>query len=195
MASLHLPPSPRAGNGSSSASGASSNPQYTPVSNGSDEEGSAPLFPETYPHRGLRLQTRFSDDAEIRDQFAHYEDEIGFEYHTGEDMEQKMYRVSSAREYTAQEEKEVVRSFDRRLVPFLALLYLLSFLDRSSMLICRLCLELCILYSPHKTTVLIVIQILGMQRSLDLQRISISHLRNMNGFLLHSISRTFFSNG
>lgn len=35
-------------------------------------------------------------------------------------------------EYTAEEEKEVVKRLDRRLVLFLALLYLLSFLDRSS---------------------------------------------------------------
>lgn len=35
--------------------------------------------------------------------------------------------------YTAEEERGVVRKFDRRLVLFVALLYLLSFLDRSSM--------------------------------------------------------------
>lgn len=35
--------------------------------------------------------------------------------------------------YTADEESAVVRKFDRRLVLFVALLYLLSFLDRSSM--------------------------------------------------------------
>ena len=36
--------------------------------------------------------------------------------------------------YTPDEEKHVVRTFDRRLVLFVAFLYLLSFLDRSSML-------------------------------------------------------------
>lgn len=35
-------------------------------------------------------------------------------------------------EYTAEEEKEVVKRLDKRLVLFLALLYMLSFLDRSS---------------------------------------------------------------
>jgi hypothetical protein len=39
---------------------------------------------------------------------------------------------SSRTAYTADEEKRVVKRFDRRLVIFLALLYLLSFLDRSS---------------------------------------------------------------
>jgi hypothetical protein len=35
--------------------------------------------------------------------------------------------------YTPEEEQAVVRKFDRKLVVFVALLYLLSFLDRSSM--------------------------------------------------------------
>jgi len=35
--------------------------------------------------------------------------------------------------YTAEEEQAVVRKFDRRLVVFVAVLYMLSFLDRSSM--------------------------------------------------------------
>lgn len=35
-------------------------------------------------------------------------------------------------QYTAEEEQDVVRKFDRRLVIFVALLYMLSFLDRSS---------------------------------------------------------------
>ena len=35
--------------------------------------------------------------------------------------------------YTAEEEADVVRKFDRKLVLFVALLYMLSFLDRSSM--------------------------------------------------------------
>jgi len=46
--------------------------------------------------------------------------------------------------YTPDEEKVVVRKFDRRLVLFVALLYMLSFLDRSStfpfgVMICRFC--------------------------------------------------------
>ena len=36
--------------------------------------------------------------------------------------------------YTPDEELSVIRKFDRRLVLFIALLYMLSFLDRSSML-------------------------------------------------------------
>jgi hypothetical protein len=41
--------------------------------------------------------------------------------------------VQSYQLYTPDEEKAVVRKFDRRLVLFVALLYMLSFLDRSSM--------------------------------------------------------------
>jgi hypothetical protein len=42
--------------------------------------------------------------------------------------------VQSYQLYTPDEERAVVRKFDRRLVIFVALLYMLSFLDRSSML-------------------------------------------------------------
>ncbi len=41
--------------------------------------------------------------------------------------------VQSYQLYTPDEERAVVRKFDRRLVLFVALLYMLSFLDRSSM--------------------------------------------------------------
>src|SRR5437773_7740620 len=41
--------------------------------------------------------------------------------------------VQSFELYTPDEERAVVKKFDRKLVPFLALLYMLSFLDRSSM--------------------------------------------------------------
>jgi hypothetical protein len=42
--------------------------------------------------------------------------------------------VQSYQLYTSDEERAVVRKFDRKLVLFVALLYMLSFLDRSSML-------------------------------------------------------------
>lgn len=40
--------------------------------------------------------------------------------------------MASFQLYTPEEEKAVVRKFDRRLVAFLSLCYMLSFLDRSS---------------------------------------------------------------
>jgi Major Facilitator Superfamily len=46
---------------------------------------------------------------------------------------QRLRRVSTqSKNYTDEEEKRVIRKFDRRLVLFLALLYMLSFLDRSN---------------------------------------------------------------
>lgn len=44
-----------------------------------------------------------------------------------------------SKEYTEQEENTVVKKLDRKLVLFLAFLYLLSFLDRSSMHVSRFC--------------------------------------------------------
>ena len=40
--------------------------------------------------------------------------------------------TSLSKIYTAEEENAIVRKFDKRLVLFMALLYMLSFLDRSS---------------------------------------------------------------
>lgn len=129
MASLHLPPS-AAGNASSSDSTSSSNPRYTPVSNGSDED-----YPASRPVRSpvgpLRLQTNFEDHVEEGGPVSDVDEENV--YDSGEELEAKSARTGSAPKYTQDEERVVVRSFDRRLVPFLALLYLLSFLDRSSM--------------------------------------------------------------
>lgn len=124
MVNLHLPPSAA---GSDSAS--SSNPQYTPDSNGSENE-----YPASRPVRSpvgpLRLQTNFEDEAEAGGSASDIDDENG--YDSGEELEGKSTRGRTTPMYTPDEEKEVVRIFDRRLVPFLALLYLLAFLDRSS---------------------------------------------------------------
>lgn len=50
-----------------------------------------------------------------------------------EDFERVERRATSRKGYyTSEEEQAVVRKFDRRLVVFVALLYMLSFLDRSS---------------------------------------------------------------
>lgn len=53
-------------------------------------------------------------------------------YDSAEELEGKDRRRQSRPKVTPEEEREVVKVFDRRLVPFLALLYLLAFLDRSS---------------------------------------------------------------
>ncbi|PIG86292.1 MFS transporter [Aspergillus arachidicola] len=66
------------------------------------------------------VQTQFSADGDDRDDG----------YDSYDDPEEKP--DTGFPKYTAIEEKQIVKKFDRRLVPFLALLYLLSFLDRSN---------------------------------------------------------------
>jgi hypothetical protein len=77
------------------------------------------------------VQTNFDDHPDVGDPLSDIEDDNG--YNTSEELEGKLPRGRSAPGYTSEEESEVVKRFDRRLVPFLALLYLLAFLDRSSM--------------------------------------------------------------
>lgn len=140
---FHLPPpSSAAGNASSESS---SNPQYTPVSHGSEEDeidtsDYDPSRPKQSPVGPLRLQTDFGGSgAGVSGPVSDLEDEHGLG--SGDESEDKSGRAlrSGSRpkagpKYSPEEEREVVRLFDRRLVPFLALLYLLAFLDRSSML-------------------------------------------------------------
>lgn len=125
-----LRPSAAANNASSTSSSTSSNPQFTPVSYASDEDNPVPgpAKPTTGP---LRLQTNFDDHQDVSDPLSDFEGDGN--YNTSGELEGKLPRGGLGPKYTPEEENEVVRRFDRRLVPFLALLYLLSFLDRSSM--------------------------------------------------------------
>jgi hypothetical protein len=89
-----------------------------------------------------------SGDSDFEDDYDGHESielqpqdkEGGFEapLRTGDDGSYALPRRGSASSaqsfqlYTPDEERAVVRKFDRRLVLFVALLYMLSFLDRSS---------------------------------------------------------------
>lgn len=80
------------------------------------------------------MQTDFgsADNTDLSEIFSD-EDESYNGYNSGPEFrENKPSRTRSSLEYSAAEEAQVVKMFDRKLVPFLALLYLLSFLDRSS---------------------------------------------------------------
>lgn len=55
-------------------------------------------------------------------------------YESGGKLQKIPSQPGRSAQYSMAEETQVVRKFDYKLVPFLALLYLLSFLDRSSML-------------------------------------------------------------
>lgn len=88
-------------------------------------------------------------DFEMRD-FSHVpsgpaapEDDFDPEFEDWQSGDEKDDRTSKARRasvsmvqsfmlYTPDEERAVIKKFDRRLVLFVALLYMLSFLDRSS---------------------------------------------------------------
>lgn len=76
--------------------------------------------------RSLNLDSVYNDDDNDDDDDD--DDDDDGHSHTGHDDDEDGEDVV----YTAEEERAVVRKFDRRLVLFVALLYLLSFLDRSS---------------------------------------------------------------
>ena len=83
----------------------------------------------------LRVQTDFGDTGNDTEAEGGYSDYDGGHngYESGQDFRPKeASRARSLPEYTIAEEREVVKKLDRKLVPFLALCYLLSFLDRSS---------------------------------------------------------------
>lgn len=108
-----------------------SSARYTPVSDDGPSQSHS-----RRPEKGsLRLQTDFGDankDTDVSEIFSD-EDESYNGYNSGPELrENKPSRTMSSLDYSAEEEREVVKKFDRKLVPFLALLYLLSFLDRSS---------------------------------------------------------------
>lgn len=113
---------------SSNSSGTSSSPRFTPVSYDQDSDSPASGLDKS-PIGPLRVETNFDDHPDVGDPLSDFENE----YNTSEELEGKFRQGGSAPRYTSEEESEVVKRFDRRLVPFLALLYLLSFLDRSSM--------------------------------------------------------------
>ncbi|KAH3026574.1 hypothetical protein LV164_001803 [Aspergillus fumigatus] len=111
----------------SSSTGTPVSAQYTPDSGTTDNEN-APSSSERPPAGLLRLQTDFRAEADTNS-----DDEGQHEgYDSYDDQEAKPKEAVGDARYTTAEEKQVVKKFDRKLVPFLALLYLLSFLDRSS---------------------------------------------------------------
>ncbi|CAK42551.1 uncharacterized protein An15g05980 [Aspergillus niger] len=107
------------------SSGSSSTPQYTPVSDRSENDGSP--NPNRPTAGSLRVQTAFSSDGE-----SFTDDGFDEGYESYEDVQPLSSSRTSMPKYTKEEEKGVIKQFDRKLVPFLALLYLLSFLDRSN---------------------------------------------------------------
>ncbi|OKL57629.1 hypothetical protein UA08_07177 [Talaromyces atroroseus] len=147
---------------SSSASDNSLNLRYTPdiSTSGSNEDSSGGRVVNigSRPQPGSTelplLHTKLDvndDDIEITESGGADRRLLGadgsgnddYSYNEGYDSEQDFKHrhrrkrrgsagAGASAEYTAEEEKEVIRKLDRRLVLFLSLLYLLSFLDRSN---------------------------------------------------------------
>lgn len=77
----------------------------------------------------LRNVAATLDDAEVLDSDDESKKEaFNLRNRRGSDATDQTFML-----YTPDEEQSVIRKFDRRLVLFVALLYMLSFLDRSSM--------------------------------------------------------------
>jgi len=152
MSSLHLRPpshhlpgptpsvSSYAGDTPSTSSSEPSTFQPTPKSNGSDQ-GSAASSPKRISAGLYKLRTNFDQNPEeLGPESQKYGGpsgeeggEEGEEYDSEKEFRAaRRHRSSFHTAYTADEERQVVKRFDRRLVIFLALLYLLSFLDRSN---------------------------------------------------------------
>lgn len=72
------------------------------------------------------------DGVEGIDSIRHPEQDDEFEEHLAKRRRDSSSTIRSFMLYTPDEEQAVIRKLDRRLVLFLALLYMLSFLDRSS---------------------------------------------------------------
>ncbi|RAK79223.1 putative MFS transporter [Aspergillus fijiensis CBS 313.89] len=117
------------GSGSSSSDGL----LYTPASDRSEEDNNGPSASRlSRPTVGsLRVQTDFNDEADLS---VSSDDGLDDGYDSYDDIRPNSSRDSShdLLKYTIEEEQQVVKRFDCKLVPFLALLYLLSFLDRSN---------------------------------------------------------------
>ncbi|PGH11737.1 hypothetical protein AJ80_06998 [Polytolypa hystricis UAMH7299] len=81
-----------------------------------------------------RLQTDFSDDEDQRlnDTFGELDDYTPRKEGDGDEDDEDLEMIERSKTFTPEEERRVVKKFDRRLTLFMALLYMLSFLDRSN---------------------------------------------------------------
>jgi hypothetical protein len=113
----------------SPSSSSPTNTRLTPNSNSDDDDTDSDLelqeSGESYQmrSRGEKGAGYDSDDFEG----------VGYADDFLERRRASVSTVQSYQLYTPDEERAVVKKFDRRLVLFVALLYMLSFLDRSSM--------------------------------------------------------------
>ncbi|RFU30178.1 hypothetical protein B7463_g6173, partial [Scytalidium lignicola] len=112
-----------------------SNTRLTPDSDTDSDDGFALELDELGESHKLRHHERSGSAGGSAGKNTDSDDEIGVE--VDEFHKRRRRRVGPGAEksyqlYTPEEERAVVRKFDRKLVVFVALLYMLSFLDRSN---------------------------------------------------------------
>lgn len=111
-------------------SSSTSNARLTPES---DSEDSDLDFGEGELGESFKLQNRGTDVEKGAAADEGEDADADAEYHDSSRRRGSASTVHSFQLYTPDEERAVVRKFDRKLVLFVALLYMLSFLDRSSL--------------------------------------------------------------
>ncbi|KAH6676813.1 major facilitator superfamily domain-containing protein [Halenospora varia] len=109
-------------------SSSTSNTRFTPQSDEEDSDLEMDGHGESY-----QLRSRIHDEEKVWDAGAMSEggEEEEYTRETGR-RRGSISTVQSYQLYTPDEERAVIRKFDRKLVLFVALLYMLSFLDRSN---------------------------------------------------------------
>ena len=108
-------------------SSSTSNARLTPDSDSDDSDLEIGELGES-----IKLQRRVKD-KEKRGELDEDSEDDGVGYRDSGRRRASVSTVQSYQLYTPDEERAVVRKFDRKLVFFVALLYMLSFLDRSSL--------------------------------------------------------------
>lgn len=124
-----MPPSSDAGGSLSPSS------QLTPESSGSSSGGENTAKKAIGRGQKLKLRTDIvgTDDNQAMTAWPDDGQEDRLDFVAAEEVyEDDGGAGLYSKSYTAEEEARVVRKFDRKLTTFMALLYMLSFLDRSS---------------------------------------------------------------
>lgn len=127
------------GVGDSLASPSSSGSQTTRLTPELDSDDSDLELEEDEMVHSIKLQPQDSEKVRRARSTVERDHDVGDEYELQSGRRGSASTLQSYQLYTPDEERAVVRKFDRRLVLIVALLYMLSFLDRSSMYMFRPC--------------------------------------------------------
>jgi hypothetical protein len=123
------------GVGDSFASTSSSGSQTTRLTPESDSDDSDLELKEDELGHSVKLRPQDPEKVRRARSTAERDHDDGNDYELQSGRRGSASTMQSYQLYTPDEERAVIRKFDRRLVLIVALLYMLSFLDRSSMYI------------------------------------------------------------